>query len=602
MVLAASAGGGDVVGYTPGGDWGGYNKTLQGQRYSPLTQINVKNASLLSEVCRVRLDEEMSFQSGLVVVKDTMFLTTPTDTIALDPVTCAIKWRHVYRRNQSGWLQVNRGVAYLNGRVFRGTDDGLLIALDAKTGAEIWTSTVGDMDVGHMITAAPIAWNGLVFIGTAASEFGIRGQIVAYDAATGREVWKFHTIPIGDEIGADTWPDKNWNGKGGGGTWSTFAIDPITSELFIPVANPTPDFTPAERPGANLFTNSVVVLDAPTGKLKWWYQLLANDAHDYDLAAAPMLYSNSKGEEMVAAAGKDGYLHLINRATHALVSKTPVTTVDEHPQRPTPEGVKVCPGPTGGVLWNGPAYDPGRKTIFVGALDSCGLFMSEPGTKVTVTGLYMGGKWRYITPPTGWITAVDSETGKVRWKFHADAAVVSGITPTAGGIVMGGDNSGNFLTFNSDTGEVLKKVATGGSLSGGVITYEQQGKQYVAFTSGNFSRTVMGVYGRPTLIVMALPKSAAAKADKKLPLTLKPDVGRGQKVYVKRCAACHGAKGERTAGIDLGRTSEKWTREQLSEFIIDPTPTMPKTFAEPRNENDKAELRDLVEYLLQLRP
>jgi len=587
--------------YTPGGDWESYNKTLDGQRYSPLTQINTKNASLLSEVCRVKIDSGIQFQAGPVVIKDTMFLTTATDTIALNPVTCAIKWRHTYQRSQDAWLPVNRGVAYLNGRVFRGTDEGRLFALDAKTGAELWSNIVGDMRAGQAITAAPIAWNGLVIIGVAFSEGGIRGRILAYDAATGREVWRFHTIPIGDEIGADTWPDKNWSGHGGGGTWSTFAIDPISAEVFIPVANPIPDYTPAERPGANLFTNSVVVLDARTGKLKWWYQLLANDGRDYDLAAAPMLYSNSKGEEMVAAAGKDGYLHLVNRATHAAVSKTPVTTVDEIPTSPTPEGIKACPGIAGGVLWNGPAHDPVRKTVFVGALDACSLMVSEPGSKVVVGTNNIGGQWKFLGAQTGWITAVDADTGKIRWKLHTDAPVLSGVTPTAGGIVMAGDNWGNFMMLNSDTGEILKKVATGGSMAGGLVTYEQQGKQYVAFTSGNISRTLLGAYGRAAnLIVMALPKSAEAKPAKAKPrLSLKPDVNHGRNVYGALCSICHGVEGKRVPGTDMAKLSGTWNKEHLIKFIKEPSPAMAKTFAEPLDENDEADIRDVTEFLLQ---
>ncbi len=210
---------------------------------------------------------------------------------------------------------MNRGVAYLNGRVFRGTDDGRLLALDATTGQEIWKSVVGDASIGEYVASAPTAWNGLVLIGISGGEFGIRGRILAYDALTGREVWRFNTIPIGKEVGADSWGDSKWATHGGGGTWSTFTVDPITGEVFAPIGNPVPDFAPTDRKGANLFTNSVLVLDARTGELRWWYQLQANDDHDHDLGAAPLLFRNGKHENMLAAAGKDGLLHVVDRAT-----------------------------------------------------------------------------------------------------------------------------------------------------------------------------------------------------------------------------------------------------------------------------------------------
>src|SRR5215469_1092080 len=361
----------DSIPSPPGADWENYNKSLDGQRFSPLSQINTANVGGLTEVCRVRVAARGSLQSGLLVIADSMFLTTSTETFAVDPVTCRIKWVHTYRRSQEPGLQVNRGPAYMSGRVFRGTDDGRLIALDAATGAERWTSVVGDASIGEYISAAPLAWNGLVLVGISGGEFGIRGRILAYDAQTGREVWRFNTIPVGKEVGASSWGDSKWAEHGGGATWSTFTLDPVTDELFAPVGNPVPDFAPMDRRGANLFTDSALVLDARTGKLRWWYQLEANDDHDHDLAAAPLLFRNSRHEEMMAAAGKDGLLHIVDRASHQARFKVPVTTVDPVRKVVTPEGVTVCPGPAGGVLWNGPAVDPRRMTIFVGANDAC---------------------------------------------------------------------------------------------------------------------------------------------------------------------------------------------------------------------------------------
>jgi PQQ-dependent dehydrogenase (methanol/ethanol family) len=582
--------------YTPGGDWQMYNKTLDGQRYSSLAQINAKNANSLTEVCRAKIADSGGFSSGLVVVDDTMYATTATDTIALDPSNCAIKWRHVYHRSQDAILPLNRGVAYASGRVFRGTDDARLIALDAATGAQLWTDVVGDARLGEFISAAPVVWNGLVITGTVAGEFGIRGRVIAFDAQTGREVWHFYTIPVGNDEGADTWINTKWNEHGGGGTWSSFTIDPSTGELFIPVGNPVPDFTPADRPGTNLFSNSVLVLDAVTGRLKWWYQLKTNDAQDHDLGAAPLLYLDAKRQERVAAAGKDGYLHIIDRNTHKLIAKTAVTTVDAKQQTPSLAGVRMCPGPVGGVEWNGPGFDPQNQTLFVGSIDYCAIFKSNPGSTFVPGTLNYGGTWSPTSEPTtGWITAVNAENGKVKWKYHAEAPVVSGITPTAGGIVLAGDNAGNFLVFNSLTGEVIKKLATGGSLSGGVITYEQKGKQFVAFTSGNISRTVFGAAGRPSIMIMAIPTPAGSALSRERV----PDVDHGRQVFYGMCAGCHGADGKNISinGNDLTTVKQRMSLEQILAWLKNPKPPMPKIFPEPMQPSEEADLRDVALFV-----
>src|SRR3569832_167844 len=346
-----------------------------------------------------------------------MYVTAEQQTIALDPVNCSIRWRHVYQRQQAGMVPINRGVAYANGRLFRGTEDARVIALDAATGKEIWTSIAGDATLAEYISGAPIAWNGLVFVGTGGSEFGVRGRILAFEAATGREVWRFNSVPVGGEPGSETWHDTEWAKHGGGGTWSSFALDPATAELFIPVGNPIPAFAPQDRPGTNLFTDSVLVLDAKTGSLKWWYQLVPSDSADWDLAAAPMLFRDSSHRGRVAAAGKDGYLHVVDRKSHALVFKVPTTTVDPEPPAPSAAGVKRCPGAAGGTEWNGPAFDPQQMTIFTGALDMCTLIASTPGQSYAPGRMHYGGSWSFGAA-TGWISAFDADTGRLKWKYH----------------------------------------------------------------------------------------------------------------------------------------------------------------------------------------
>ncbi len=583
----------------PGADWENYNGGLEGQRFSPLNEINASNVGKLAEVCRVRVAARGSLQSGLLVIGDSMFLTTPTETFSVDPVTCRIKWQYTYRRRQEPGLQVNRGPAYFNGRVFRGTDDGRLVALDAKSGAELWISVVGDPTIGEYIAAAPLAWNGLVIVGTSGGEFGIRGRIVAYDALSGREMWKFNTVPTGKEVGADTWGNSRWAEHGGGATWSAFTLDPVTDELFAPIGNPVPDFAPTDRPGANLFTDSALVLDARTGKLRWWYQLQANDDHDYDLAAAPLLFRNSHHQEMMAAAGKDGLLHIVDRASHKALFKVPVTTVDPVRKVVTRERVTVCPGPAGGVLWNGPALDPRRMTLFVGANDACIALRSKPGTSYVPKGLNMGGGPALPRsggtpppPPSGWVTAVNADNGTVRWKYHADTPVLGGVTPTAGGIVMTGDNAGDFLVFDSDSGKLLLKLATGGAIAGGVVTYSQGGKQYVAFTSGNVSPTAFGAVGRPSVVLMALPTSPpSAQA------ATGPDAARGKQIYLQTCGSCHGPDGNKVTGFDLKSPKSQLSADQIRAIILNPPPPMPRLFPDPRMADDERDIRDVAAFV-----
>ena len=390
--------------------WPTYNNGYKGQRFSPLTQITARNVGSLQEVCRLKVADGGSLHTGPVVVDRVMYLTTPLDTFAIDPTDCKVRWKSAYDPEQAQVYPGNRGVAVMNGRVFRGTADGRLLALDANTGQVIWKDVVGDPTLNEFVIGAPLAWNGLVITGTAGADFGIKGRILAYDALSGREVWRFVTIPTGTEVGADTWDARQSAETGGGGTWSSFALDVINGEVFAPVANPAPSFTPEYRPGANLFTNSVVVLDARTGALKWWYQLVANDGHDYDLSAAPMLYTNSEGRDVVAAAGKDGYLHVVDRVTHKRLFKTAVTTIENEGVRPSEKETKFCPGGAGGTEWNGPALDPTSRTLFVGAVDWCTLIKSTRQKRfIKSEGVMLWGATTSQVmdpPPSGWLAAL----------------------------------------------------------------------------------------------------------------------------------------------------------------------------------------------------
>jgi alcohol dehydrogenase (cytochrome c) len=572
-------------------DWPSYNGTVNGQRYSLLDQITAQNVASLTEVCRLQVDDSGTFQAGLIQIDGTLYFTNAHDTLAVDATNCTLRWRHVYKSEQEDVFQINRGVAFANGKLFRGTPDARLLAIDAATGKTLWQQQVGDPGQGEFFSSAPIVWQGLLITGAAGSDWGIRGRIMAYEQENGREVWRFFTVPRGKETGAETWKDWKSARYGGGGSWTTYTLDMASGEVFAPVGNPAPDFTPAHRPGANLFTDSMVVLDARTGALKWWHQMLSNDGLDLDLAAAPMLYWNSRGEPMVTMGSKDGYLYGVNRETHERVFKTPITTIKKPDRAPTSKGVHGCPGPLGGVEWNGPAYDHLTKQIVVGSVDWCAVFKSDE-VEFIPGQFFTGGKYEQDEIRSGWVNAVDPDSGAVRWKYRADAPVVAGVTPTAGGVTFTGDMGGNFLALESATGKELLKTKTEGALAGGVITYARGGTQYVAFTSGNASsRLSFGENGKPTLIIYALaerkqsggtspaPQAAASPAPTSATAALTPpDVGRGKELFGKNCAACHGSHGEGGTGPALKGVRSRLDVAATVNWIENPSAKMPRLY------------------------
>lgn len=582
-------------------NWLSYNNNVNGQRWVALDGIDTANAAQLGEVCRLKVEDIGSFHTSILHVNGLLYFTTASDTLAVDSKTCEVAWRHhhVEESFNLNLLRTNRGVAYSNGRLFRGTVDSQLIALDAQTGELLWQHQVGDPTVGEFFSASPQVYQGLVIMGAAGGDWGIRGRVMAYDAVTGREVWRFWTIPRGDEPGADSWKDEGSARIGGGGTWTTYTVDVSAGEVFVPVGNPAPDLLPHDRPGENLYTNSLVVLDANTGKLKWYHQLVSNDGQDLDLGAAPVLYFNAAGDRMVAFGGKDGYVYGVNRETKKRVFRTPVTRIKNAGVAPTPAGVEVCPGPLGGVEWNGPAFDAPRRQLIVGAVDWCATLKSQPDYQYKPGEFAMGGTFEFIGKAKGWIYALDADTGEVRWKREMGAPPVSGITPTAGNVTFAGDLAGNFFALDSKTGATLHETNVGGGLAGGVITYMREGTQYVAFVAGNVGRLTFGDAGSPTLHVFAVgadggsaTKTAAVPAGGGR--AGKPDPAAGRIMYATVCGSCHGGMGEGAMGPALKGVGERLGREGIVAWIKNPSEKMPKLY--PSMIDDQA-VADVAAYL-----
>ena len=447
---------------------------------------------------------------------------------------------------------------------------------------------------------APQVFQGLVIIGAAGGDWGIRGRVMAFDAQTGREVWRFNLIPRGDEKGAESWKNVGSARYGGGGTWTTYTLDMAAGEVFVPVGNPTPDFIPGHRPGDNLYADSMVVLDARTGALKWYYQLVSNDGHDLDLGASPMLYFNSKAEPMVALGGKDGHVYGIHRETHKRAFRTPITTIKNEHVLPTVAGILACPGPLGGVEWNGPAMDLLNQSIVVGTVDWCAVLKRDKEYVYKPGGFNLGGHWEFEGEGKGAVVALDPTSGKVRWNYPTPGPQVAGITPTAGGVTFSGDMAGNFFALESATGKELFKAQTGGALAGGVITYMRSGKQYVAFASGNVSRlfSASGSSGSPSLVIYALDgKNAPPPAKASAAAAGAPDASKGAKTYATVCAACHGGKGEGGVGPTLVALNKKMDLEQTINWIKNPSAKMPTLYPSPLDAQAVADVAAYVQGL-----
>ena len=498
-------------------DWAAYNNTLSGERFSPLAQITPANVDSLAPACTFDLGERTPMESGPVVVDGTLYLTTAVNTYALDAATCALRWKHAYHYSPAPPfdLKVNRGVAYLNGRLFRGSNDGRVYALDAWTGRELWNVAAADPSKGETFPAAPVAWGNLVFIGNAGGDnFGVTGRMMAFDVSTGARVWSTDLIPQSGTAGRSWPPETETVPRGGGASWTSYALDTLSGTVYVPTGNAAPDFLPQVRPGANLYAYSVLALDARTGALQKHYQILPEDFHDWDVSAAPVLITTQGGQVLLVAGGKDGHLYGIERASGRKRYVTPVTTIDNIEAPLTASGTRFCPGVNGGIEWNGPSYSPRTNTLYVNAIDWCTTVKVAPPSKLEgKDGLPWTGSSQLREPfglpdstRRGWLTAVNADDGSVRWKYASPTPLVAGITATAGGLVFTGDLDGNVLAFDANDGRILWRATTGQPIGGGVASYAVGGRQFIAVASGLHAPVTWQLKTTPaTLVVYSLP-------------------------------------------------------------------------------------------------
>ncbi|MEO7985343.1 MAG: PQQ-binding-like beta-propeller repeat protein [Gemmatimonadales bacterium] len=501
----------------PATDWSGYNNTPDGARFSPLEQITPRNAHTLQPVCTFDLGERAAMESGPVVVDGVLFVTTARNTYAIDAATCALRWKHTYAYAPAPPydLKVNRGVAYADGRLYRGANDGRVYALDATSGEEIWNVVTGDPSVGETFPAAPAAWGGLVFIGNAGGDnFGVTGRMMALDGTTGGVVWSTELIARHGAAGA-TWPaETELFPRGGSASWTTYTVDSATGIVYVPTGNAAPDFLPEVREGRNLHAYSVVALDARTGALLRSYPILEQDYHDWDVAAAPALITTRGGREILAVGGKDGHLYGVDRRSLAHRYATAVTTIDNIDAPLTAQGTRFCPGVNGGIEWNGPAYSTLTNLLYVNSIDWCTTVTVSPPEKVRGRkGLPWTGSSKLRQPfgrpdsvRSGWLTAVDADAGTVRWRYASPTPLVAGVTVTAGGVVFTGDLDGEVLAFDAADGRLLWQASTAQPIGGGVVSYQAGRRQLVAVAVGLHAPTTWQLEtSNARIVVYGLP-------------------------------------------------------------------------------------------------
>jgi alcohol dehydrogenase (cytochrome c) len=497
------------------GRWLTYSGDYSGHRHSPLTQITPANVHQLTAQWTFQTGTTGSFQTTPLVIDGVLYVSGFNNNAwAIDARSGRPFWR--YRRDPpevpTCCGNVNRGLGVLGDRLFMATIDAHLLALDMKTGSVVWDAELADYKVGYSATIAPLVVKDKVIVGIAGAEFGTRGFIDAYDAKSGQRVWRFYTVPAPDEPGGDTWPAGDAYLRGGGSVWVTGTYDPEQNLVFFGTGNPGPDYYSHVRKGDNLYTASVVALDADTGKLRWHYQFTPHDIHDWDSTQVPVLGEltvRGRPQKVVMFANRNGFFYTLDRSNGKVIVAKPfvqttwATRIGEDGRPivlpghvPDEQGTKTCPDLGGGTNFMSPSYDPSIRLFFVTARETCATYFAwdqpfKPGEQ------YEGGATQRPRDQKnfGALRAIDPVTGERKWEFRYPSVSSSGVLSTASGLVFAGDGDGNIMAFDSRTGKNLWHYQLGVPVrSTGGTTYMLDGRQYLLVPSGS------------TLTAFALPQ------------------------------------------------------------------------------------------------
>jgi alcohol dehydrogenase (cytochrome c) len=504
-------------------NWLTYSGTYASQRHTALTQIRPSNVGELELKWVYQAQSLESFETSPLVVDGVMYLTeAPNTAVAVDARTGRPFWRYQYNPSPDARPccgRVNRGLAMLGNTLFMATIDSKLIALDAITGQVLWQKTIADASAGYAMTLAPLVVKDKVIVGVAGGEYGIRGFIAAHNAATGDEEWRFYTIPAPGEAGFETWADGGdaWE-HGGASVWLTGSYDASLDLTYWGIGNPGPDWNPAQRPGDNLYSDSVVALDPDTGELKWHFQFTPNDDYDYDAVQIPVLVdlpatATSSGKLMYWA-NRNGFFYVLDRVSGEFIRGNPFVNVnwasglDESGrpiETPQPLGSVTFPGVQGGTNWYSPSYSPRTELFYLSAWENYGSVFRPAESEYQAGRTFVGGipaspiagannvpgirrgpinNWTEALG-NGAVIALDPRTGQQRWRFPTTDVSSSGILTTATDLVFTASRDGYAYALDARNGELLWRASPGGQGANGPMSYAVDGEQYVAIGSGS---------------------------------------------------------------------------------------------------------------------
>ena len=487
-------------------NWLMHSGQYHSQRYSQLDAINRDTVSRLRLTWVHQLPTLGQVQTTPLVVDGVMYATTPDNEVyALDATTGKAFWS--YQHDTADTLTLccskqNRGVAMLGDRLYLATLDARLIALDAATGHEVWDVQVENPLDGYSMTAAPLVVKDTIVLGIGGGEYGIRGFVDAYDAETGERRWRVYTVPGPGEPGHETWAGDSW-ATGGASTWMTGSYDPDLNLIYWGVGNPGPDWNGETRRGDNLYSDSVIAIDADTGSIKWHFQFTPHDVHDWDACQVPVLVDTEFGgreRKLMLWANRNGFFYVLDRETGQFLlgeeyaeqtwaqglddSGRPIREPNMEPSR---EGRFVAPEVNGASNWWSPSFSPQTNLFYTMAYDGGAMFFTadaeyEPGK------LFVGGSYTRTAPIDTYVSAVraiDPQTGQVAWEHRVQPKSMSGVMATAGGLVFAGTIAGNFIALDAETGDDLWHMPLGGEIIAAPITCRAGGRQQITIAAGH---------------------------------------------------------------------------------------------------------------------